>query len=61
LTEQGEHTDAFALQYIAGRDTIKTTMIEAVAGSSGKTAGTVCCKQHIQKGIHQKLRESLKL
>jgi integrase len=26
LTEAGEHTDAFTLQYIAGRDTIKTTM-----------------------------------
>jgi integrase len=26
LTEAGEHTDAFTLQYIAGHDTIKTTM-----------------------------------
>src|SRR6266849_5818246 len=26
LTESGEHTDAFTLQYIAGHDTIKTTM-----------------------------------
>jgi len=26
LTEAGEYTDAFALQYIAGHDTIKTTM-----------------------------------
>ena len=26
LTEAGEYTDAFTLQYIAGHDTIKTTM-----------------------------------
>ena len=26
LTEAGEHADAFTLQYIAGHDTIKTTM-----------------------------------
>jgi integrase len=26
LTEAGEHTDAFTLQYIAGHDSIKTTM-----------------------------------
>jgi integrase len=26
LTEAREHTDAFTLQYIAGHDTIKTTM-----------------------------------
>ncbi len=26
LTEAGEHTGAFRLQYIAGHDTIKTTM-----------------------------------
>jgi hypothetical protein len=26
LTEAAEHTDAFTLQYIAGHDTIKTTM-----------------------------------
>jgi integrase/recombinase XerD len=26
LTEAGEYTDAFALRYIAGHDTIKTTM-----------------------------------
>ena len=26
LTEAGEHTDAFTLQYIVGHDTIKTTM-----------------------------------
>jgi hypothetical protein len=26
LTEAGEHTDPFTLQYVAGHDTIKTTM-----------------------------------
>ena len=26
LTEAGEHTDPFTLQYVAGRDNIKTTM-----------------------------------
>jgi integrase len=41
LTEAGEHTDAFTLQYIAGHDTIKTTMryVHPRAESVGRAFG----------------------
>jgi len=65
LTEAGEYTDAFTLQYIAGHDTIKTTMryvhprAESVSRAFGRIseeeAGTVGvgrgCERCIQKRI----------
>jgi integrase len=43
LTEAGEHTDAFTLQYIAGHDTIKTTMryVHPRAESVSRTFGRI--------------------
>ena len=43
LTEAGEYTDAFTLQYIAGHDTIKTTMryVHPRAESVSRTFGRI--------------------
>ena len=47
LTEAGEHTDAFTLQYIAGHDTIKTTMryVHPRAESVSRAFGRINHKQ----------------
>src|SRR5262245_57848588 len=64
LTEAGEYTDAFTLRYIAGHDTIKTTMryVHPRAESVGRSVGSMgrrsrhsrheCgCETRIQKRI----------
>jgi hypothetical protein len=63
LTEAGEYTDPFTLQYVAGHDNIKTTMRyvhpreEAVEklfgrlGNLGRPEGRVECKRSVQNPV----------
>jgi integrase len=52
LTEAGEHTDAFTLQYIAGHDTIKTTMRYVhprAESSAGRSGGSIRIRKRSQR------------
>jgi hypothetical protein len=66
LTEAGEYTDAFALQYIAGHDTIKTRCGMCTLGrsqSAGRSGGSIgrrsrrSCETCIQKRMQSTLGE----
>jgi hypothetical protein len=64
LTEAGEHTDPFTLQYVAGHDNIKRTLRyvhpleEAVAklfdrlGNWERPVSCIECKRSVQNPVH---------
>jgi hypothetical protein len=67
LTEAGEHTDAFTLQYVAGHDNIKTTMryvhpredaVEKLFGRLGeleRPETRIECKRSVQNPVQSDL------
>ena len=67
LTEAGEHTDPFTLQYVAGHDTIKTTMryvhpredavekLFARLGNLPRPETRVECKRSVQNPVQSEL------
>jgi len=73
LTEAGEYTDPFTLQYVAGHDNIKTTMRyvhpreEAVEklfvrlGNLERPEGRVECKRSVQNPVRSKMPSDVDL
>src|SRR5438105_13281581 len=73
LTEAGEHTDPFTLQYVAGHDTIKTTMryvhpredavekLFARLGNLPRPETRVECKRSVQNPVQSELHSDADL